>query len=69
MLNLKYIDKKTEKERIKKAMKDFKYKNYIITFDFYHHGEYSIFFYGDDLIFMTLADAKKAIDELTANER
>ena len=50
-------------------MKDYKYKNYIITFNFYHHGEYSIFFYGDDLIFMTLEDARKAIDELTANER
>lgn len=50
-------------------MKDYTYKNYIITFNFYHYGEYSIFFYGDDLIFMTLADAKKAIDELTANER
>lgn len=68
MLNLKYIDK-NGKRKDQKTMKDYKYKNYIITFDFYHHGEYSIFFYGDDLIFTTLADAKKAIDELTANER
>lgn len=68
MLNLKYIDK-DGKRKVQRIMKDYKYKNYIITFNFYHHGEYSIFFYGDDLIFMTLADAKKAIDELTANER
>jgi len=66
---LKYIDKKTGKRKDQKKMKDYKYKNYIITFNFYHHGEYSIFFYGDDLIFMTLEDARKAIDELTANER
>lgn len=68
MLNLKYIDK-DGKRKDQRIMKDYRYKNYIITFNFYHHGEYSIFFYGDDLIFMTLADAKKAIDELTANER
>ena len=41
------------------------YKGLYIEFDFYKTGEYSVQVDGDDLIFATEEEAKKAIDEIT----
>ena len=46
---------------------DFKetyYKGIAITYNFYGNGEYTVQYCGDDLVFLSLDEAKKAIDEL-----
>lgn len=45
-------------------MTEINYKNYTITYDFYGMGEYSVKYCGDELVFWSLEDAKKAIDEI-----
>lgn len=39
------------------------YKGYYIERNFYGEGEYSVQFCGDDILFTSLDDAKKFIDE------
>lgn len=41
------------------------YKGYAIEFDFYGEGEYSVQYCGDDVMFKTMDEAKKFIDEVT----
>ena len=40
------------------------YKGYYIDFNIYGMNEYSVQFCGDDLVFNSVEDAKKCIDEL-----
>ena len=39
------------------------YKGFYIEFNLYRRTEYSVQFYGDDIIFETLEEAKQFIDE------
>lgn len=41
-----------------------KYKDMLIEYDFYNHGEYTVQYQGDDIWFDTLDAAKKFIDEI-----
>lgn len=40
------------------------YKGYYIEYNFYGENEYSVQYCGDDVIFQTVEDAKKFIDEI-----
>ena len=41
------------------------YRGYFIERNFYGHGEYSVEYCGEDVIFRTLVEAKEFIDEIT----
>lgn len=41
------------------------YNGYTIEYDIYRHGEYSVYFMGDDFVFKTKEEAMKFIDEIT----
>lgn len=40
------------------------YKGYYIEYNFYGHNEYSVQYCGDDILFHSLAAAKKYIDSI-----
>ncbi len=44
------------------------YRGYFIERNFYGHGEYSVEYCGDDVIFRTLVEAKEFIDEIAEED-
>lgn len=45
-------------------MESYEYKGYGIDYNFYGENEYSVQYCGDDMMFKTLDDAKRFIDEI-----
>ena len=49
-------------------MKEYEYKGFHITFNFYGHGEYTVQYDGDDVIFTTAHEAREFIDGVLDND-
>lgn len=49
-------------------MESTQYKGYWIEFNLYGDGEYTVQYCGDDVIFETLEEARKFIDDLEEEE-
>lgn len=47
---------------IKTSQED--YKRYTIAYNFHAKNEYTVYYQGDDLVFDTIEEAKKFIDEI-----
>ncbi len=44
------------------------YKGFAICFNFYGHNDISVQYCGDDVMFNSVDDAKRFIDEITQND-
>lgn len=65
--NKEQVDKlkgKTTKEKVPTNGKPVTYKGYGVDYDIYGHGEYSVQYDGDDIMFKSFDEAKKFIDSL-----